>query len=99
MSVSLLSILSKLHTSALMFGLWLFLLAKSSKFSLFWWLFKYIMRKEHVLFWPCFALNDRASQSMCSASLFYITLTCVLSEFGSLKGPSRSAYDSFGFFF
>jgi hypothetical protein len=28
----------------------LFLLVKSSKFSLFWWLFKYIMRTEHVLF-------------------------------------------------
>ena len=50
MSASLLSILPKLHTSALMFGLWVFLLLKSFKFSLFCWLFKYVMRKEHVLF-------------------------------------------------
>lgn len=50
MSASLLSILPKLHTSALMFGLWFFLLLKSFKFSLFCWPFKYVMRKEHVLF-------------------------------------------------
>lgn len=99
MPASLLSIISKLHTSALMFGLWLFLLLKSFKFSLFWWLFKYAMRKDHVLFLALLfskgsSVTDHVSciSSLCNNGLRALCLRLP-------KGPWRSAYDDFGFFF
>ena len=99
MSASLLSSLPKLHTSALTFGLWFFLLLKSVKFSLFCWLFKYVMRKEHVLFLALlFSKGSRLTDHVfCVSSPCNNRLRTLCLRLS--KGTWRSAYDGLGFFF